>query len=222
MKSKQCPGCYAFFGTHFALFQHRVEECKSDRDITIVKVESKLAQKLIGLKPIKKPNRFSAKDIVAHSSNPVCNDCEETFSSFHALNQHKRFDCELNPVRKVSRPKTFYRCQCGTRFSTSSNLRRHKTSGSCSRIQKKNPTNLNVKGFYCVECKSEYSTISNLRRHKLTQCPFGKEVTVLPSMVPRRVACPDCGVTFSRSGNLSRHRKNVRCWDKTQEDNSSE
>lgn len=174
--------------------------------------------------PTKKSKRFTPKDIVAHTANPACGDCNETFPTFHALNQHKRFDCELNPVRKRSTPKTFFRCQCGTRFSTSANLRRHKTSGSCKRIQKKNYENPNPKGYYCVECKSEYSTLSNLRRHKLTQCPFGKEVTVLPTMVPRRVACPDCGVSFSRSGNLSRHRKVVRCWEKfdENEDNDSE
>lgn len=203
-RRKKCPDCLTIFDTHFELFNHQIEECKRRRDISIVRIE-KASQPQAPPKPKRKP---IPAVLLGQNPTATCTDCNETFPTFHALNQHKRFVCTKNPFRRPPKPKKYYRCRCGTQFSNPSNLKRHKTSGTCAKVMK---NNYSAKMFYCVECKSEYSTMSNLRRHKQTQCPFGPKLTILPTMHEQRVACPDCGVTFSRRNNLARHRKMVKC-----------
>lgn len=212
---KQCLECNAMFKSHFDLFHHQIEECKRTRDISITRVDSAS----VPLRPSKlKP----AYTVVDESEAKTCLECKKTFPTHRALNQHKRFDCGLNK-REQSRPKV-YRCACGTVFTKSGNLLRHKKAGTCAKVMQKG--GYTSKMFYCVECKIEYSSLHNLRRHKKS-CPFGSNLPDFPVVKPRRVTCEDCGMTFSHKSNLARHRRDVKCTERnkrsvTKNDDDSE
>lgn len=196
---KQCLECNAIFKSHFDLFHHQIEECKRSREISITKVTPSLA-------PLRPSKLKPAYTVVDESEARTCMECKQTFPTRRALNQHKRFDCGPNK-RQQSRPKV-YRCACGTVFTKSSNLLRHKKAGTCAKVMQK--TGYTSKMFYCVECKIEYSSLHNLRRHKKS-CPFGSNLKDWPVIKPRRVMCERCGMTFSHNSNLSRHRRDVKC-----------
>lgn len=200
-QSKQCPDCSATFETRFKLFQHRIKECKSNRNREVT-IEKRTSSGRIS----KAADRDFNPDI-----NNTCMSCNETFKSPHALNQHKRFDCSSS-VLALTHKQTFLRCGCGSHFASLEILKAHKMKGTCSNRQRHDGS---FKQFYCVGCKNEFSTLSNLKRHKI-RCPFGKDEAVLTTTKKIRVACPHCGVTFSQRSNLARHQKQVKCWEKLQ------
>lgn len=123
---KRCPDCLAAFSTEYTLFNHRINECKPNRTISIVKVA----------RP-KKAKTAKASDDVGerdYSSGRIkiypCEYCGFKFKYSHNLKQHipicKKLPEENASIHNAARSSQLLTCtDCGTNFSRSYNLHRH-------------------------------------------------------------------------------------------------
>ena len=111
-----------------------------------------------------------------------CDLCGKSFGKEKTLFEHRSTHSD---------DKEFECCDCGTRFSVSTNLRRHKKEAVFADGSPKN---------CCSLCEQVFCTGKLLSRHIIT--------------MHKKFSCPVCDQSFTRKDNLERHvfhRKAVTC-----------
>lgn len=203
---KRCPDCFTIFSTEYDLFNHRISECKPNRDISIVKVCT-----------TNTPTATDPAEPTVDEDGPdylwtrvkfhCCVGCGFKSKSGFNFKRHQS-TCKFVTKEMLGSASTAsnkeaqtYRCNtCCLEFSRLYNLERHRKSTACQ-LKRKTIKVTPHKVFRCFDCKKGLITKESLRNHKLRYCPAN-----IPSEPTRLLTCRGCGTNFTKSYNLRRHQ----------------
>lgn len=165
--TKICSSCHAVFDSDFELLAHRLAQCKTKHQVSLVKISSKSLKtegekSVASTSNVNRLNEAAVKEAIAHC-HLKCRYCGNKFTKRSNVRRHQLQSCTALPTdlkcrqRAVQKQKNMYSFHCAPcrlGFPSKSDLHQHQSK--CTKFVSKK----------CAHCGRLFNKLFNLKRHE--------------------------------------------------------